>query len=195
MGIRQGTVIRLDPTIYRMKDAYTLATKCDCMPDKVADNSDLAFSAIKSFIDYLSAGPIDMMTSIIPDDYLEAEPTDDRNLAVNLGSENARIRYSTVTVTTAKARVSDVGIAAAAHTGTPGRLDKASIPVFKQLPRRSQAGGLLGTIFSDNLSGAIVREQNATTGKAGAVCFVRIVVKVSKAHACIVLPKLIRWSK
>ena len=82
----------------------------------------------KSYTDYLSAGPIDMMTSIIPDDYLEAEPTEDRNLAVYLQSENARIRYTIVTVTTAKARVSDVGIAAAAHTGTPGKLDKATIP-------------------------------------------------------------------
>jgi hypothetical protein len=93
-----------------MKDADTLDTKCDCMRDKVAENSDLAFSAMKSFTDYLSTWPIDMMTSIIPDDYLEAEPTDDRNLAVYLRSECARIRYSTVTVTTAKARVSDVGI-------------------------------------------------------------------------------------
>jgi hypothetical protein len=118
VGIRPGTVIRLDTTIFRMKDANTLASKCSHIRDKVAENSDLAFSAMKSFIDYLSV-PIDMMTSIIPDDYLEAEPTDDCNVAVYLQSENARIRYSTVIVTTAKARVSDVGIAAAAHTGTP----------------------------------------------------------------------------
>lgn len=47
----------------------------------------------------------------------------------------------------------------------------------------------MGTIYSDNLSGAIVREQNATTGKAGAVCFMHIVVEVT--NACTVLPKLI----
>jgi hypothetical protein len=60
---------------------------------------------------------------------------------------------------------------------------------FKRLPRRPQAGGLLCTIYSDNLSGAIVREQNATTSKAGAICFVRIIVEVT--NVCTVLPKLI----
>ncbi len=49
-GIRPGTVICLDPTIFRVKDADTLATNCDYMRDKVAQTSSLAFSAM-SFTD------------------------------------------------------------------------------------------------------------------------------------------------
>jgi hypothetical protein len=78
---------------------------------------------------------------------------------------------------------------------TPGRCNKVTIPVFKKLPRRSQAGGLLGTVSTHNLSGAIVREQNATTGHAGAVCFIRIVVEVTKANACITTPNLVQLAE
>ncbi len=78
---------------------------------------------------------------------------------------------------------------------TPGRRDKVTIPVFKKLLRRSQAVGLLGTVPTHNLSGAIFREQNATTGHAGALCFIRIVVEVTKANACTTLPNLVQLAE
>jgi hypothetical protein len=92
-----------------------------------------------------------------------------------------------VTINTAKTGVSDVGMV----TPAPVRHADVTIPIFRKLPKQPQVGGLLGTVSNYNLSGAIVREQNATTGNAGAVCFIRIVVELTKVKARTALPSLV----
>jgi hypothetical protein len=77
------------------------------MRDKVAQSSGLEFTAMLAFAIYLSAGPMDVTTTVIPEDYMEAEPEDANDIVGYMRAENTRVRYSNVTVTTAKTGVTD----------------------------------------------------------------------------------------
>jgi hypothetical protein len=68
-----------DTTLFR--DADTLTARCESMRDKVAQNSSLEFTAMLAFTNYLSAGPVDVTSTVIPDDYMEAEPEDSHDIA------------------------------------------------------------------------------------------------------------------
>ncbi len=69
-------MIRLDPTIFRVCDRETLVAHCQSMHEKVTQNSNIDFTGMLAFANYLSAGPMDVTTTVIPKDYMEAEPED-----------------------------------------------------------------------------------------------------------------------
>jgi hypothetical protein len=59
-GVRPGTVIRLDATIFKVRDRETLSAHCNSIRDRVQKNCDLGFTSMMAFTEYLSSGPMDV---------------------------------------------------------------------------------------------------------------------------------------
>ncbi len=60
------------------------------MREKVAQNSDVDFTAMLAFANYLSSGPMDVTTTVIPEDFTEAEPEDANDIVGYMRTERPR---------------------------------------------------------------------------------------------------------